>query len=50
MILAKEIKDLYTVTIRHWWKKLKKVHINTIIGDVHRSEELIVKYSYYLNW
>ena len=36
------MKDLYTKTIRYWWKKLKMMQINANISCVHRLKELIL--------
>ena len=40
--LSKEVKDLYMKTVRHRWKKLKKIQINGEIFHAHGLEELIL--------
>ena len=42
------MKDLYTETVKHCWKKLKKMQINGKISFVHGLEEsILLKCPYY---
>ena len=40
--LTKEVKDLYSETVKHWWRKLKMIQRNGKTSHIHRLEELIL--------